>query len=338
MSAVAGLPDPVLANDWHPVAWGHALPAGSPCGTTLLDTDLVLWRDSQGKVHAWADRCPHRGTRLSMGTIENDRLACPYHGWQFATDGRCRLIPALLQLTPDNLASCTAYTACEAYGLIWVCLGEASGAVPPFPEYARPTLRKVCCGPYEVASSGPRIIENFLDMAHFSFVHEGILGDRTRTAIADYRVSTFNDPEFGQGVRADACQAWQPRANQQAREASLVSYTYRVVRPLTAILTKLPEAQTGFEEAISLHVQPLGETTSRVWILLAMSPSAHDDAALRAFQDTIFLQDLPILENQQPRKLPLRHGAEASVACDRLSLAYRRYLIALGLRYGVIPD
>ncbi len=96
------------------------------------------------------------------------------------------------------------------------------------------------------------------------------------------------------------------------------------MRPLTAILTKLPESQQGFREAISLHVQPVEEEVSRVWMILALTNFAQAEQELRAFQDRIFLQDKPILENQVPKRLPLDPGAELPVRCDRMSLAYRR--------------
>lgn len=108
------------------------------------------------------------------------------------------------------------------------------------------------------------------------------------------------------------------------------------MRPLTAILNKLPQAQHGFREAISLHVQPLEQERSRVWMLLALTNFEQTDEELRSFQDRIFLQDKPILENQAPKRLPLDPGAERSMPCDRLSVAYRRYLRDMGLRYGVI--
>src|SRR5258706_1328267 len=95
-------------------------------------------------------------------------------------------------------------------------------------------------------------------------------------------------------------------------------------------------AQWVFGEAISLHVQPLEEDVSRVWMILALTNFVQSEHELRAFQDRIFLQDKPILENQVPRRLPLDPGAESPVRCDRMSLAYRRYLRDKALRYGVV--
>lgn len=328
--------DPVLCDDWHPVALSAAVVAGALCATALLGREIVLWRGSDGAVRAWHDRCPHRGTRLSIGRVDRDEVVCAYHGWRFGSDGRCSRVPALPELRPPARATVRTYAATERYGLVWVCVGQPAGEVLPFPEHADPALNTVVCGPYEVASSGPRIVENFLDMAHFPFVHDGILGEPGRDEVRDYRVEAWDDGAGGTGVLATGCFFWQPQTNSLAHGGSEVEYTYRVVRPLTAILTKLPQAQQEFREAISLHVQPVAEETSRVWIILALTNFEQSDDELRAFQDRIFLQDRPILENQVPRRLPLAADAEVPVASDRMSQAYRRYLETRGLRYGVL--
>jgi phenylpropionate dioxygenase-like ring-hydroxylating dioxygenase large terminal subunit len=333
--ANAVVDDPVLLNDWHPVAAGAALVSGRLLPVRLLGRELVLWREGSGVLHAWPDRCPHRGTRLSIGRLADDQVICAYHGWRFAASGRCVHFPALPELTPPASACIRSYRAEEHYGLVWVCLGEPAAGVLPFPEYANPRLRKVLCGPYEVMTSGPRIVENFLDMAHFPFVHAGILGEEPRNEVCDYKVEPFDDGAGGKGLLATECFFWQPQTNSLAHGGTNVEYTYRVVRPLTAILTKIPETQAGFHEAISLHVQPLAEDTSIVWIVLAMTNFEQEDQDLRDFQDRIFLQDKPILENQVPKKLPLAPGAELPIRSDRMSQAYRSYLRERGLRYGV---
>ena len=327
--------DPVLKDDWHPVAEAGQLRDGGPVGASLLGQDLALWRSSDGALHAWDDRCPHRGTRLSIGTVAGDTLTCAYHGWRFATDGHCIHVPSQPEVkAPD--ACVRSFSVEERYGLIWTCVGRPACAVLPFPEYADPHLRKVLCGPYDVDASGPRVVENFLDMAHFAYVHAGILGDPSRTGVRDYRVDQWSDAAGGSGLIATECFAFQPQTNSLAHGGSDVEYTYRVVRPLTAILTKLPQAQQGFREAISLHVQPIDEEKSRVWMILAMTDSTTSEQQLRAFQDRIFMQDKPILESQTPRRLPLAPRSEISVRADRMSMAYRKYLRELGLVYGVV--
>jgi phenylpropionate dioxygenase-like ring-hydroxylating dioxygenase large terminal subunit len=56
--------------------------------------ELVLWRDTEGTVHAWEDFCVHRGVRLSLGHVTDDTVVCAYHAWNYDGTGRCTLIPA----------------------------------------------------------------------------------------------------------------------------------------------------------------------------------------------------------------------------------------------------
>jgi phenylpropionate dioxygenase-like ring-hydroxylating dioxygenase large terminal subunit len=324
--------DPVLANDWHPVAASSELKPGVLQKAVLLGTELVLWRSPGGAPHVWLDRCPHRGTRLSIGRLEHSELVCAYHGWRFAEDGHCIEVPALPGFVPPAAACARSFPVMESHGLVWASLGAPREGPPAFPEASDPNLRAMVCGPYDVDASGPRVVENFLDLAHFAHVHEGILGSRDHPQVKDYDVK----PLAGGGVIASGCLAWQPRSNIAAECGTEVEYGYRVTRPLTAILTKLPQAQSDFREAIALHVQPVEEERSRAWIVMAMTERESSEESVRAFQDSIFMQDRPILENQTPRRLPLAPGAEVPVACDRMSQAYRRYLAEQGLRYGVI--
>ena len=328
-----------LLNDWHPVAIFDNIAVGSVTASQLLDVPLALWRDSAGQIHAWEDRCPHRGTPFSLGNVEGDSLRCAYHGWTFGSAGKCLHVPALPALGADQLkARARTFAVTQRHGLVWVCLGTATGEPAPIPELDDDALRKVWCGPYDVATSGPRIVENFLDMAHFSFVHEGILGAAERAEIAHGTVEPFDDGEGGQGIRAVQCRAWQPQASSNSTGGEMVDYSYRVLRPLTAVLTKQAGAGASAHVAISLHLQPLTEISTRVWIIMALDDFSSSDSVLRQFQDMIFLQDQPILESQRPQRLPLLPGAEVSVACDKMSLAYRSYLKRQQLRYGVLTE
>src|SRR3954464_11279820 len=91
----ASVPDfAALRSCWHPVGFADEL-GGDPKRVRLLGEDLVAWRDSEGQPHVLRDLCIHRGTALSLGRVVGDRLMCPYHGWQYGSDGICRLIPQL---------------------------------------------------------------------------------------------------------------------------------------------------------------------------------------------------------------------------------------------------
>ena len=325
---------------WHPVALSHAV-GSQPLAATLLGEDLVLWRDAAGCAHAWMDQCPHRGARLSLGRVHNGQLECAYHGWQFDGSGQCTHIPATPDFEPGPRHCARSYAAQEAYGMLWVRLQAPEGdahpihELPLFAAEAEPRLRKTTSGPYLVNTSAPRIIENFLDMAHFGYVHEGWLGSRDHTAIPPYEVT-----KTAHGVLATGCMAWQPRSSIHAESGAQVEYTYEVTAPYMAVLTKVPEAGTtaiaGMQEAIAMFVCPITEETSMAWTRMAMNDFESPDERLITFQDTIFSQDQPVLESQRPKRLPLAPGAEMPCAADRMSVAYRRYLKDSGVTFGIL--
>jgi len=309
---------------WHPVASAADVGA-APAAARLLGEDLALWRAAAG-VQAWADRCPHRGTRLSLGRIAGDRLECPYHGWQFRAGGQCVAIPALPEFTPTATHAARAFAVREAYGLVWVRLEEAGEEVPAIDGVP---VRQVLTGPYDVATSAPRVVENFLDMSHFAFVHEGSLGDRGRVAVPHYDVERA---ERGAPV-VPRYRAWQPRASAGSAGGAWVDYRYEVLGPYSALLLKAAE-RAGPREAYALWTCPVDPEASRVWFTQFTTDTDTPDEALRAFQHGIFVQDRPVIESQTPRRLPVS-GGEAHCAADRTSVAYRGYLRERGITFGV---
>jgi len=118
---------------WHPVAAAQNLHAGDNTIATLLyDQPLALWRSASGSVQAWEDRCPHRGVPLSLGRVQGDRLACAYHGWQYAAqDGRCVAIPAMPDQSVPGKVCVKSYPVQECQGLVWVQLAQAADDAPP---------------------------------------------------------------------------------------------------------------------------------------------------------------------------------------------------------------
>lgn len=111
---------------WHAVTLAGGVETATSTGTRLFGEEIVVWRDATGAAHAWEDRCPHRGMRLSMGFVRTDRIACLYHGWQYGTDGHCLYIPAHpgIQVPPTIVT--WRHSCLEAMGMIWVHFGDAT--------------------------------------------------------------------------------------------------------------------------------------------------------------------------------------------------------------------
>lgn len=317
--------DPVLLNDWHAVLPLAQLEArNGVAGARVLGEDIVIWKAGD-RVLAWKDLCVHRGTRLSLGKVENgDSLQCPYHGWTYDTGGACIKIPAHPEQKPPAKAHTITYHAQVAFDMVWVCLGEPAHDIAPFEEWSDARYRKILCGPYEFRATGPRMVENFLDVAHFPFVHEHILGTQERPEIPDYEVTADQS-----GVTASNIRIFQPNPDGTG-VPKWVTYTYQVHRPLVAYFRK--EADQKF--AILLMVTPLEEVRSLMWMWMVMTHGEGTDEALRAFQDEIALQDLPIVESQRPELLPLDLQAELHQRSDKTAIAYRKWLNALGLTFG----
>ena len=319
--------DSVLLDAWHPVAWSQQLQEGRVQAARLLGQDLVLWR-SQGKAMAWKDLCVHRGTRLSLGRVEQHCLVCPYHGWRYASHGRCVLMPSHPGQGPPEKARATTFACRESGGILWASLGKPTGPPPLLPPWEAPEYRKISCGPYAFQASSPRVVENFLDVAHFPFVHDGLLGDSQQAEIClqDYRVEV--GPE---GIVASDISVYQPDPDGTGRGAR-VHYTYNVTAAFQAYLTK---KVTDQHFHLFLGVCPQDEHHSLAFMLIAMN-YGHDlpESDLQAFQDRIVAQDRPIVESQRPELLPLDVQAELHLNSDRAAIAYRKWLRTLNIRFG----
>ena len=220
------------------------------------------------------------------------------------------------------------------FGYLWASFDPAPRPLFEIPEWAEPDRRGVHAATVAVRTSAPRAVENFLDMGHFPFVHTDILGAEPHTEVREYDVSL--DEAAGE-ILATNCQFQQPRAAVGSTEAMLVHYVYRVPHPYCALLYKSCPSDLSRQDVIGLFVQPTSEVTVRAHAWLCVHDPDSTDTALKLFQQTIFGQDKPILENQQPARLPLDPRAETPIRADRMAVVYRRWLQAIGLRYGTLP-
>jgi phenylpropionate dioxygenase-like ring-hydroxylating dioxygenase large terminal subunit len=321
---------------WQPAC---ELPSTPVAKASVLGVAVVLWRTLSG-WHAALDQCPHRGAALSNGCVKGEVLQCPYHGWEFNARGACTLIPAMPSFTPPAGHGLTTFAVCEYAGLLWVQLAPNDLALQPASLFCEHTkalsasnILPVLCGPYEVATSAPRVVENFLDLSHFGTVHAGWLGDAAHMALQPYTVETTADEAIATG-----CRVWQPQSQttlQGESAGAWVDYTYRVAHPYCAMLTKLPQTAAGIRESIAVFVSPVGTTQSRVWFSMVMENIGQSAESVQAFQHTIFMQDAPVLLSQRPALLPIQSGTEKHSAADKMSAAYRALLRNWGIGFGV---
>lgn len=320
--------DPVLKQEWLPAAFSNEI-KDKPIGVVVMGERIALFRAASG-IRAFRDLCIHRGAALSLGRCVGDTLICPYHGWEYGEDGRCTRIP---QQAPGQAiplkARAEAYAATEAHGIVWVHLGDPAGAtLPPYPEFDDPAYRSVFCGPYELNAAMTRVMENFLDVGHLAFLHEGYLGDPQHSEISDYQVVREAD-----GVRSGEIAVFQP--DPDGTGASRVNhYVYEVLKPHVARLKKY-DPPTGMIFTMLFAVLPVGELDSKIFALVTRNYDFEgDDAGYAAFQQMIIDQDALVVQSQRPELLPLDLQAELHLKADRMSIAYRTWLKERGVTWG----
>jgi len=221
----------------------------------------------------------------------------------------------------------------SAYNHIWTTLSENPRPLFAIPEANEQGRRLVPCGVVRVKCSPLRAVENFLDIAHFPFVHTDVLGSEPHTEVYKYDVNiSGNDAE----VIASNIKFYQPQASKSSAGGIDTEYVYRVPAAMVAVLYKTCPPKPKFQDVIALFVQPLDEETCDIWPWMALYDDVSTMAELIQFQQLIFLQDRSILENQMPRKLPLDPKLEIPTKADLTSIAYRRWLRKRGAYYGAI--
>jgi phenylpropionate dioxygenase-like ring-hydroxylating dioxygenase large terminal subunit len=174
----------VPSDHWYPLLECHEV-GRKPFGVERLGRRFVFWRSANGVLHAQPDRCPHLGAALSSGSIQDNHIVCPFHGFRFDATGQCTHVPAVGRngRIPPGLAV-RSFPVREAHGLVWLWWGDpqdATDALPYFAELEEGWSHHTITVDWPVHYT--RAIENQLDSAHLPFVHRTTIGSSRRTVI-----------------------------------------------------------------------------------------------------------------------------------------------------------
>ena len=291
--------DTVILNLWHPIGALSEMPLDTVMDTVLLEERLSFAVNAESEAVVWRSR-----RELPAGkTVETNRIQ--------------ERVPAKV-----------------AYGYIWASLGTPPADIFPIPEYEENDRRRLNAATMGVNVSAPRAIENFLDMGHFPYVHTDILGAEPHTEVKEYDVEISADRDE---IIATRCRFFQPMASTASRGGVDVEYIYRVPHPYCSVLYKSSPVDEKRLDVIAIFLQPVDQEHVRAHLMLCVLDEESEDKIIKRFQQTIFGQDKPILENQFPKRLPLDPRAETPIRADKSAIAYRRWLSQKGVTYGVIP-
>lgn len=314
-----------LLDQWHVVANSSDVTEETPVAARLLGEKIVLWRSGGGEINAWQDYCAHRGTPLSLGQVKNCKIICAYHGWHFDATGQCVHVPAHPEQNTPGKSVVQRYLATEKYGFIWVCMGTPESDVPRVPHWDSQDYRKVHAGPYKYNANALRCLDNFMDASHFPHVHPGIngRGDEPDTTIHYTVIEKENE------LQTTEFTVVQPYAD--ARGIPLtVRYHYYCLSPTVAYSDK----QTGPEDHwfTWCAMTPVDEDQAIFWLIMSFNYGKDiPESKIHERQAMVFgEQDRWIVEAQRPYSMPLEVADEMHVTSDRMGVAYRRWVKALG--------
>lgn len=164
----------VMRQHWLPACMVEevAVADGTPVRARLLGVDLVVFRDTKGRVGVLDERCPHRGASLAFGRNEDCGLRCLYHGWKFGVDGEIQEMASEPADSRMRNLKARAYPALEAGGFVWVWMGDAQ-TVRPFqaPAWAPTATTKISIVKIHAACNWAQVLEGSIDSAHSSSLH-----------------------------------------------------------------------------------------------------------------------------------------------------------------------
>jgi phenylpropionate dioxygenase-like ring-hydroxylating dioxygenase large terminal subunit len=323
--------DPALRRCWHPVA-RPAEVTEQPLRVLLLGEPWILYRVA-GELVAFADRCPHRRVPLSLGHCQSGSLQCAYHGWRFDQSGACIEIPALgpaATIPPAAQLSPPAGLT-ESHGMVFLAPEPPLAPLGRITEAADPAFEAGELPTLSARASAGLLADNFLDVAHFPFVHAGTFGAGEAAEVPRYSIgrdgwSFTMRYEHAFANREDPAVAAGTRPLVQTRRLA-----YRLDAPFHLQL-RIDFVEAGGTNLIGFFIQPETADRCRLFTTLWRNDLAGDAIRMAeavAFEVDVLREDLRIQESYDELVLPLTPTDEVHTRADRTTLELRRVLADL---------
>lgn len=165
----------MMRRHWTPVCLIEEVsePDGTPVKARVFGEDLVVFRDTKGRVGVMDEYCPHRRVSLVFGRNEDCGLRCLYHGWKMDVEGN------VLEMVSEPAASGMAqkvkhlaYPVKEWGGFVWAYMGPKE-TQPEFvpPAWAPTADVRVTIAKALIPCNWAQILEGAIDSAHSSSLH-----------------------------------------------------------------------------------------------------------------------------------------------------------------------
>jgi phenylpropionate dioxygenase-like ring-hydroxylating dioxygenase large terminal subunit len=168
----------LMRQYWVPALPSSEFPAPDcpPKRMRLLGENLVMFRDTQGRMGALEESCPHRGASLYFGRNEAGGIRCSYHGWKFDITGACMETPSEQPERREQFCArmkARAFPCHEVNHMVWVYMGSRAKP-PPFPVFEINTLPPEHVAHPLIMMEEANWLQNMegdLDSAHLDWIH-----------------------------------------------------------------------------------------------------------------------------------------------------------------------
>ena len=120
---------------WFQVAYSREDDRGDVIGLHYFGRRLICYRGDSGTPYVLDAYCPHLGADIAVGgTVDDDCVVCPFHGWRFDGSGSNVEIP--YAKTVNRTARLRAWPTAERAGIIFVWYSAEATE----PEWELPTI------------------------------------------------------------------------------------------------------------------------------------------------------------------------------------------------------
>jgi len=321
--------DPALRHAWHPLCRSDEV-TSRPNAFRLLGESYVAFRESRGDLRVYRNQCPHRRAPLSLGTCESDHLRCVYHGWLFDSEGICVEIPALGEhaTIPSRAKLSAPAGTFESHGMVFIAPLEPKTPRPSISVAHDVSFQRGDLPVIETRASAGLLADNFLDMAHFPFIHAGTFGAGEAREVPLYNVTRDGlrfeaayEHEFANREDRGVEQGVRPLLQRRR-------LTYRYTAPFHLELA-IEFLDAGGVNVIGFFLTPIDDDHVRIYSSLWRndldgSVERMEDAI--AFEVAVVNEDLFLQSRYEDLSLPLDITSEMHTRADKTTVELRRIL------------
>lgn len=273
-------PQAKFARGWYVIACSHELDTNDVKPLRYFSRDFVLYRQENGKAVLLDAHCPHLGAHLGIGgKVDGQHIRCPFHAWEFDSDGICLNIPYAKHM--PKKAKTKSYTLHECNGviLLWYCEDERQPEyeIQPLSEYQDSQWQPWQPQSLSIKTQPAEVLENVADSAHFLYVH-GLKS-----------LNSFSN-QYHEHIATQYIDA-QSNLGNLISKASYFGPGYQITQMSAFFETRLLNANT-----------PIDENTIQLWFAVMMKKTTIDQET-RDFLSEVYQTEFPEKLDETTAKL-----------------------------------